>query len=265
MGAGFVGSMSGMGGGVVLIPALTFFDIDIKQAVAIANLSVITISNSSASAARRHMPNFKVSAFLEVFAVLGALIGASVAVASRRRPLFLLCGVILLGSCWVIWRRQREGQKAVAPQDPFSQRLLLEGRYYDFSEGRTIAYQGKHAPLSGFLMFGAGVISGLLGIGGSALTVLVEDLVMGLPPKVSVSTSNLIIGVMGLAGASVYLEAGLIDPDLAVPVILGVPLGALIGSKLLVHRTNRFVRAIFLAVLIALGLEMIAHGLGGIR
>lgn len=110
-------------------------------------------------------------------------------------------------------------------------------------------------------MFGAGLIAGLLGIGAGALKVLIHDLVMGLPPKVSTTTSNLIIGVTALAGTSVYLAAGMIDPGLAAPVILGVVFGAFMGTRLLVRLTNQAVRHIFLGVLLVLGFEMIVRGI----
>ncbi len=125
-------------------------------------------------------------------------------------------------------------------------------------------YQGARAYLGGPLMFGAGVIAGLLGIGAGALKVLIHDLVMGLPPKVSTTTSNLIIGVTALAGTSVYLAAGMIDPGLAAPVILGVVFGAFMGTRLLVRLTNQAVRRIFLGVLLVLGVEMILRGIWGV-
>ncbi len=259
--AGGVGSVTGIGSGVVLLPALTFFGIDIKQAIAVSNLSVVAISVSTASGSlRRHMPNLRAGIYLELFAVLGALAGASLAVVSARRPLFFLSGAILLGSCWIALRQRKNPWQPLDRQDPFSRKLGLEGSYYDEAEKRTIAYQSGRARLGGPLMLGAGIISGLLGLGGSALSVLINDLVLGMPPKVSLTTSNLVVGVMALAGASVYLEAGLINPKLAVIAILGVPLGALFGTRLMVRLTNRSIRALFLGVLVLLGLEMILHG-----
>ena len=264
--AGLIGALSGMGGGVILIPVLTACGVDIKRAIPLSVISMIVISNSAASGyVRRHLPNLKVSAFLELFAILGSVAGASIAVVANRRPLFFLSGGILLSSCMILWKQRREMWKVTPDQDAFSHQLGFEGSYYDYGEKKTIAYRGHHAYLGGPLIFGAGVLSGLLGMGGSALTVLIQDMVMGLPPKVSLTTSNLIIGVMALAGASVYLEAGLIEPRLLVPVILGAPVGALIGSKLLVDFTNRFARLVFLSVLMLLGLEMILHGIRGIQ
>ena len=260
--AGMVGALSGMGGGVVLVPVLTFLNIDIKQAIAIGNLSAVAVSTAAAAGyVRRHMPSLKTASFLEMFAVIGALTGALIAVASEQRLLFLLYGATLLIFSGVQWMQGRREWKPAAEQDAISKRLGLEGSYYDYSEGRTIAYKGSRATLAGGLMSVAGVTSGLLGIGGSALTVLVGDSVIGLPPKVSLTTSNLIIGVMALASANIYLEAGLINPTLVAPVILGTTLGALMGARLLVRLPNPVVRAGFLTVFILLGIEMLFHGL----
>ena len=263
--AGGVGAVSGMGGGVLLIPAFTFFGIDIKQAIAIGNLSAVAVSTTAASGyVRRHMPNFNTCAFLEVFAVIGGLTGAALAVFSNRRILFFVWGVALLIAWFFSVRRHKVPPGSSFKQDPLSRGLQWEGSYYDYAEGRTIAYQGSRTPIAGPLMWGAGLTTGLLGMGGSAFAVLINEEVIRLPTKVSLATSNLIIGVMALAGSNIYLEAGLIDPRLAAPVILGVPLGAWIGSKFLVHLKNQTARAIFMGVLVILGIQMIAQGLRGV-
>jgi uncharacterized membrane protein YfcA len=263
--AGFIGAMSGMGGGVVLIPALTLLGLDIKHAIAISIVSVIATSSGAASAyVRDRITNLKVGMFLEMFTIVGALVGAAITLASTQRRLFILFGVVLLGSWAALFARRGAQWTPVAHQDAFSRWLELEGSYDDQAIGKTITYRGARAYLGGPLMFGAGLIAGLLGIGAGALKVLIHDLVMGLPPKVSTTTSNLIIGVTALAGASVYLAVGLIDPGLAAPVILGVALGAFIGTRLLVRLTNRTVRSFFLVILLALGVEMIIRGLRGV-
>ncbi len=260
--AGLMGTMSGMGGGVLLIPVLTAFGVDIKRAIAISTLSVIVVSNSAAPAyVRRHIPNLRVTAFLEVFAALGSLLGAYLTLISGRRFLFFLCGGILLASWIKLWRRRDDKYEPSMSQDPLSRWLALGGSYYDEAEKRTKSYRAQGAFLSAPLMFGAGVISGLLGIGGSAMTVLILDMVMKLPVKVSLTTSNLIIGVMALSGACVYLEAGLIDPKLVVPMILGVTIGAYVGSKLLIRLSNPVMRVLFLLVFVLLGFEMILYGM----
>jgi len=263
--AGFIGAMSGMGGGVILISVLTLFGMDIKYAIAVSIVSVIATSSGSASAyVRDRITNLKVGMFLEMFTIVGALVGAAITLVSGRRVLFILFGIVLLSSWFALFRQRNEGWRQAAHQDVLSRWLELQGSYYDRSVGQTIAYQGTRAYLGGPLMFGAGVIAGLLGIGAGALKVLIHDLVMGLPPKVSTTTSNLIIGVTALAGTSVYLAAGMIDPGLAAPVILGVVLGAFMGTRLLVRLTNQAVRRIFLGVLLVLGVEMVLRGICGV-
>jgi len=263
--AGFIGAMSGMGGGVILIPVLTLFGMDIKYAIAVSIVSVIATSSGSASAyVRDRITNLKVGMFLEMFTIVGALAGAAITLVSGRRVLFILFGIVLLFSWFALFRQRNEGWRQASHQDIFSRWLELEGSYYDRSVGQTIAYQGARAYLGGPLMFGAGVIAGLLGIGAGALKVLIHDLVMGLPPKVSTTTSNLIIGVTALAGTSVYLAAGMIDPGLTAPVILGVVFGAIMGTRVLVRLTNQTVRHIFLGVLLVLGVQMLLRGILGV-
>ncbi len=262
--AGFIGAMSGMGGGIVLIPAMTLFGMNIKHAIAISIVSVIATSSGSASAyVRDRITNLKVGMFLEMFTILGALTGAAITLVSGQGLLYIAFGLVLLGSWLVLFLQRHEEWRPVPHQDAMSRWLELDGSYYDAPTDTTIHYKGARAYFGGPLMFGAGLIAGLLGIGAGALKVLIHDLVMGLPPKVSTTTSNLIIGVTALAGTSVYLAAGMIDPGLVAPVMLGVLLGALLGTKLLVRLTNRAVRRFFLVVLLILGVEMLARGIRG--
>jgi uncharacterized membrane protein YfcA len=261
--AGFVGAMSGMGGGVILVPAMTLLGVDIKHAIAVSMISVIATSSGSASAyVRDHITNLKLGMFLEMFTMAGALVGAAITLVSGQRILFLLFGLVLLGSWVALFVRQRIG-RGVAHQDGFSHWLELEGWYHDQAKGQTVQYQGVRAYLGAPAMFVAGVTAGLLGIGAGALKVLIFDLVMGLPAKVSTTTSNLIIGVTALAGTSVYLAAGLIDPGLAAPVVLGVLSGAFIGTRLLVRLSNRAVDRLFMILLLIIGVQMIWRGLRG--
>jgi len=260
--AGLVGAMTGMGGGVVLIPALTFFGMDIKRAIAISIVSVIATSSGSASAyVRDHITNLKVGMFLEMFTILGALAGAGITVSASEQPLYLLFGIVLLASWAALWAERGTPWKPVTHQDDLSRWLELEGSYDDRATGEHVEYRATRAYAGGPLMFGAGMVAGLLGIGAGALKVVIHDLVMGLPPKVSTTTSNLIIGVTALAGTSVYLATGLIDPGLAAPVILGVTAGAFLGTRVLVRLTNETVRRVFLGVLIVLAAEMIVRGI----
>lgn len=264
--AGFVGAMSGMGGGIILIPVLTLLGVDIKHAIAISILSVIATSSGSASAyVRDHITNLKVGMFLEMFTIVGALVGAHITLAASPRPLYIAFGAVLLGSWVALLVAGHQSWQQTATQDPVSRWLELEGSYPDLALGETIRYKARRAYLGAPLMFGAGIIAGLLGIGAGAVKVLIHDLVMGLPPKVSTTTSNLIIGVTALAGTSVYLVAGMINPGLAAPVILGVVLGAFVGTRVLVRLSNQWVRRLFLIVLLILGVEMILRGFGGVH
>ncbi len=262
--AGFVGAMSGMGGGVVLIPAMTLLGADIKHAIGISIVSVIATSSGAASAyVRDGITNLKVGMFLEVFTILGAITGAAITLVAAQRFLFVAFTLALLGTWTLLFLRRHQDWRPIARQDSFSRWLELEGSYFDAASGKTIRYQGGRGYLGGPLMFGAGFIAGLLGIGAGALKVVIFDLVMGLPPKVSTTTSNLIIGVTALAGTSVYLVAGLINPGLVAPVMLGVLPGAFVGTRVLVRLTNTVVEGFFRAVLLLLGLEMLIRGIRG--
>jgi uncharacterized membrane protein YfcA len=262
--AGFVGAMSGMGGGVILIPVLSYFNMPIHQAIALSMLSVIATSSGAASAyVRDHITNLKVGMFLELFTILGAGAGASLTLVSAQRPLFIIFGVVLLVCWWTLFAVRHDAYRPPVQPDAFSRWLELEGSYHDKALDQTVSYHAVRAYLGGPCMFAAGLLAGLLGIGAGALKVLIFDLIMGLPTKVSTTTSNLIIGVTALSGSSVYLAAGLIDPGLAVPVILGILLGALIGTRLLVRLSNQAVRRFFLVILLVLGVQMIVRGIQG--
>lgn len=261
--AGFFGAMTGLGGGTVIVPALTFLGVDIKLAIAATMVSVVATSCSSAAMyVRQGLVNLKVGMYLEMFTVVGAVIGASITLVSGRQFLFVIFGAVLIaaGASLVVKQRLSPKPASLDRQDRFSSWLGLAGSYDDLAEGRHIVYYPTRAGPGGLLMLVAGVIAGLLGIGAGAFKVLVQDLAMGLPTKVSTSTSNMIIGVTALAGSSVYLSAGLVEPDLAVPVILGVVVGAFVGTLLLVRITNRTIQRYFVVVVVLIGVFMILRG-----
>jgi len=199
--------------------------------------------------------------FLEMFTIVGAIAGASITVASNGRWLYVVFGLVLLASWAALWVQRGRPWEPPASQDALSRWLELEGEYPDRALGRTVAYRATRAVIGGPCMFGAGMIAGLLGIGAGALKVLIHDLMMGLPPKVSTTTSNLIIGVTALAGTSVYLASGLLDTGLAAPVIVGVTAGAFAGTRVLLRISNETVHRFFRVVLLVLGAEMIVRGL----
>src|SRR4051812_49192556 len=189
--AGFIGAMSGMGGGVVLIPALTLVGIDIKEAIAISMVSVVATSSGAASAyVRDRLTNLKVGMFLEMFTIVGALVGASLTILVPRQPLFIIFGLVLLGTWASLFLQRPERAGAVVHQDRFTRWLGVDGSYYDAASGQTVHYQAVRAYLGGPLMCGAGLIAGLLGVGAGAIKVLIFDVAMGLPTKVATTTSN---------------------------------------------------------------------------
>ena len=261
--AGFFGAMTGLGGGTIVVPVLTFLGVDIKVAIAASMVSVIATSCSAAAVyVRQGMINLKVGMFLEMFTIVGAVIGASITLISGQQALYIAFGAILIIAGVSLFIKQRlspaGGKKE--NQDRFTRWLGLDGGYDDRAEKRRIEYYPSRAALGGPLMVVAGMISGLLGIGAGAFKVLVQDLAMGLPTKVSTSTSNMIIGVTALAGSSVYLSAGLVDPGLAAPVIIGVVIGAFSGTVLLTRTTNRNVRRYFIVIVLLIGIDMVARG-----
>ncbi|MHB0885447.1 MAG: sulfite exporter TauE/SafE family protein [Bacillota bacterium] len=262
--AGLLGAMTGQGGGVLLVPFLTLImGVDVKTAIAASIVSVIATSSGSASAyVRDRLSNVKIGMYLEMFTILGALVGAAITLRSGGHIIFTIFGLVLLASFVALLLKPDMGEMANQKQDRLSAFLELEGEYYDQATGETIAYKGTRAAYGGTLMFGAGLIAGMLGIGAGALKVLIHDLIMELPPKVSTTTSNFIIGVTALAGTSAYLAAGLIKPSIAVPVIVGVTIGSRFGTRILIRMTNAAVRKFFMVVLFILGSEMILRGLG---
>ena len=262
--AGAVGAMTGQGGGLLLVPFLTLcMRINVKIAIAASIVSVIATSSGSASAyVRDRISNIKIGMFLEMFTILGALVGAGITLKTDGRLIYLVFGLVLLASFVVLWLQPDLGERMNMKQDKLSAFLKLEGAYYDQAAGMELHYKGTRAGLGGVLMFGAGLIAGMLGIGAGSLKVLIHDLVMKLPPKVSTTTSNFIIGVTALAGTSAYLAAGLVEPAIAVPVIAGVTVGSRFGTRFLVKLSNKAVRGFFMAVLSIVGVEMVLRGLG---
>ncbi len=262
--AGLVGAVAGIGGGVFVVPALTLaFGVDIRLAIGASIVSVIATSSGSAAAyVRDQMTNLHIGMFLELATVLGAIAGALLASVVAPSLLFVTLGLVLLGSAALqVVRLADIPGPAVAPSAT-AVRLGLVGSYPDRNLGRTVGYAPRRIPLGVALMGFAGLVSGLLGIGSGALKVLAMDGAMGLPIKVSSATSNFMIGVTAAASAGIYLSRGDVDPRIATPVALGVLGGALVGARILPHLSNRAVRLVFAPVLVLIGLQTLARGLG---
>jgi len=262
--AGLIGSLAGVGGGILVIPALTFvFGVDIHLAVGASIVSVIATSSGAAAAyVRDRMTDMRIGMFLELATTTGAVTGALLAAVVAPAFLYVLLGVVLLGSAAMHVARLNEEMPPAGPPSRIAAAMKLSSSYPDRRLGREVSYTARRVPLGFALMWIAGVVSGLLGIGSGVLKVVAMDAAMRLPMKVSSATSNFMIGVTAAASAGIYLGRGDVDPQIAAPVALGVLAGALIGARLLNRVSNRAVRLIFLPVLVAVGLETIGRGLG---
>ena len=262
--AGLIGALAGVGGGILVIPALTIgFGVDIHLAVGASIVSVIATSSGAAAAyVRDRLTDMRVGMFLELATTTGAVCGALLAAVVAPAFLYVLLGIVLLFSAAMQVGRLGEETVPELPASGLTVRLRLSSSYPDRQSGREVQYAARRVPLGFAMMWIAGVVSGLLGIGSGVLKVLAMDVAMRLPMKVSSATSNFMIGVTAAASAGIYLSRGDVDPRIAAPVALGVLTGAILGARLLAHITNRSVRLILLPVLVAVGIETIGRGLG---
>jgi len=263
--AGFLGSLTGLGGGFIVTPVLTIlFGADIRYAIGASLISIIATSSGAAAAyVREGFTNLRVGMLLEVATVTGAVIGASLVAVFPARLLTVVFGSVLVVSAYLTTRRRAEHLTADAPPDRLASRLRLDSEYP--TPAGPQRYRTRRVPGAFALMWVAGVLSGLLGIGSGAVKVLAMDQVMYLPFKVSTATSNFMIGVTAAASAGIYLRHGYVDPGLAMPVMLGVLAGSMVGARLLFGTPTRRLRLLFAAVIVAIGLDMIYHGAFGGR
>jgi uncharacterized membrane protein YfcA len=260
--AGFLGSLTGLGGGVVIVPMLTLlFHVDIRYAIGAALVSVIATSSGAAAAyVKEGYSNVRVGMFLEIATTVGALVGAAVALHLHVSAIAIIFGLALIYSAFASLREKSEHKADVAP-DRIAAWLRMDSSYP--TENGMTPYHVRGVPLGFALMFGAGVLSGLLGIGSGAIKVLAMDQAMKLPFKVSTTTSNFMIGVTAAASAGIYLSRGYIDPGIAMPVMLGVLGGSLVGARVLAGAKVRSLRLVFTVVIGFLAVEMIYNGFVG--
>jgi uncharacterized protein len=260
--AGFLGSLTGLGGGVVVVPLLVLLTVDVRYAIGAALVSVIATSSGAAAAyVKEGYTNLRVGMFLELATTFGAVTGAYLATTVLpTAAIEIAFGVVMLLSSFLSLRPRRPAAHADEP-DPLATRLRLD-RSYPTPHGRE-SYHVHGVPLGFALMYVAGILSGLLGIGSGALKVLAMDQAMRIPFKVSTTTSNFMIGVTAAASAGMYLHLGYIEPGLAMPVMLGVLPGALLGTVVLARVETFWLRALFSVVLVALAAQMIYNGLAG--
>jgi uncharacterized membrane protein YfcA len=261
--AGLLGSLTGLGGGVVLVPLLTlFFKVDIRYAIGASLVSVIATSSGAAAAyVKEGFSNIRIGMFLEIATTVGALVGAFLAAFISTKALAVIFGVMLLYSAYLS-RKPRPRAQRNLPPDPLATRLRMNGDFPS-EEGGMRQYNVQRVPLGFSLMFGAGALSGLLGIGSGAVKVLAMDQAMKIPFKVSTTTSNFMIGVTAAASAGAYLSRGYVDPGLAMPVMLGVLAGSMLGARILVKAETKALRLVFSIVIGVLGLQMLYKGLTG--
>lgn len=254
--AGLVGSLTGLGGGVVMIPVLVLlFHINIHYAMGASLISVIATSSGAASAyLREGYTNLRIGMFLETGAVIGAFIGAILVAYLSKTLIAILFAFVLFISAFLSIKRKDDAPLNL-PSHPWAVRLRLPGQYRFLQEERPYAVQ--NVPVALGIMGIAGCLSGLLGIGSGALKVLAMDHAMGLPYKVATSTSNFIIGITAAVSVGVYFANGYIDPGITFPVMIGVAIGALLGAKILVAARSQRLRWFFSIVICLLGLEML--------
>jgi uncharacterized protein len=258
--AGVIGALIGLGGGVIITPLLVLaFGIDIRYAMGAALCSVIATSSGAAAAYLRDgISNMRIGLFLCVATTIGAVCGALLAVVLDQAVLSIIFGAALLATV-LLSLRKKEDLSSTDASDPLAMKLRLPGSMPDPT--RPIPYAVQHV-IPGFaVMWVAGVLSGLLGIGSGAFKVLAMDQIMRIPFKVTTATSNFMIGVTAAASVGVYLKRGYLDPALVAPVALGVLAGAFVGARLLPIAPVKLLRVVFLTAVSVIAVQMIARGL----
>lgn len=260
--AGLLGSLTGLGGGIVIVPMLTLlFGVDLRYAIGASLISVIATSSGAATAyVKEGYTNVRVGMLLEIATTTGALGGAYLAGRVGTSAIAVIFSLVLLYSAYRSTRPLAE-HVTTEQAHPLAVKLRLNSTYPTATGMQTYAVQ--NVPAGFGLMVLAGVLSGLLGIGSGALKVLAMDQLMHLPFKVSTTTSNFMIGVTAAASAGIYLSRGYIDPGVSLPVMFGVLAGALTGARILTRAKSPVLRRVFAVVVVVLALEMLYKGLTG--
>ena len=246
----------------MIVPLLVFgFGVDIRYAMGASLISVIATSSGAAAAyVKEGYSNLRIGMFLEIATTAGALLGAYLAVRLATSLIGIVFGAVLILSAFLSFR-EKPRQVDEGKADPLASRLKMDSNYPTPDGWKS--YHVRNVPGGFGLMFGAGALSGLLGIGSGAFKVLAMDQAMKVPFKVSTTTSNFMIGVTAAASAGIYLRRGFIDPGLAMPVVLGVLIGSVVGTRVLVKAKANWLRVVFSLVIVALGIEMIYGALTG--
>ncbi|MDR0560403.1 MAG: sulfite exporter TauE/SafE family protein [Prevotellaceae bacterium] len=259
--AGFVGSLTGLGGGVVVIPLLAIgLGFDMRYAIGTALVtSIATSSGAAAAYIRERITNIRIGMLLEIATTAGAVFGALIAVYLDKKYIAVIFGCVLIFSA-IRTVLKRETKHSDSSASKLAEKLNLNG-CYPAANSKIIDYKVKNVAGGFSIMTLAGALSGLLGIGSGAFKVLAMDTVMKIPFKVSTTTSNFMVGVTAAASAVVYLQRGYIDPGLAMPVVTGVLSGAYFGSKILPKASAKKLRLLFGIMILSLSILMIYNGL----
>ena len=264
--AGIFGAIFGIGGGMIVTPIMTIaLGLDIKYAIGASVISVIaTSSGASIAYLKDDMLNLRVAMFLEIATTVGAILGAILTGVLPAKVLYVLFGMLLIFSSWNMLHKLRASKEEVENTipDELSEKLELNSTYYDQANRKQVDYKVSNVPGGFTMMFGAGLASGLLGVGSGAFKVIAMDTIMKMPLKPSSATSNLMMGVTAAASATVYFFNGSIKPEIAAPLAIGILVGATIGSRIMQHLQAKLLRKIFIPVLFLIGLQMFLKGFG---
>ena len=267
--AGFLGSLVGLGGGIIITPALTIlFGFDIKYAIGASIVAVIATSSGSAIAfVKDHVSNMRVGMLLEVFTTAGGVVGALMAGVFSSKLLYIFFSLILLNSFYGMLKKtglitKAKKEEEIVENDKYAEKYKLNSSYYDKAIDKTINYNVTNVPQGSLVMFGAGFASGLLGIGSGAFKVVALDTYMKLPIKVSTATSNFMMGVTATASALIYFFNGTINPAVAAPIAIGTLIGSRTGAKVMQRLDAKYIRYIFLPILLFTIINMLLKGMG---
>lgn len=264
--SGFLGALLGLGGGVIMVPLLVFMlDVPIHLAAGASIIAVVATSSAATSVyVRDEITNIKLGMFLELATTLGALSGAFLMSVASESILQTLFGATLLYASITMLIQMRKTNKSWTsmPNDWLADKLCLDGTYWDEASGEQVSYGVHHSLPTFAISYIAGIISGLLGIGGGGVKVPAMNAVSNIPMKVSVATSNFMIGVTASASALVYLRHGFCDFFITAPVVLGTLIGSYLGARATRHIQGLFLKRLFVVVLLILGLRMIVSGAG---
>lgn len=261
IGAGLLGSLLGLGGGIIVVPVLTLLlGVEIHYAIGASLIAVIaTSSGAGSSYVRQHIANVRLAMFMELATTGGAILGAFAAGMISAKWLYMLFGLLMVFTAYLMLRHNEGKERPVLP-DALADKLKLHGAFHDHATGKDVQYRVCRSR-AGFAVSGiAGIISGLLGVGGGIIKVPMMTLAMNVPIKAATATSNFIIGATAAASAGVYFARGDVNPSIAGPVAMGVLVGAMTGSKLQKRIKSGTIRRAFSIVVVIVAVQMLLKG-----